>query len=221
MSYDVRKAHPYLVYDRMEFEVPVGDRGDNYDRFNVRFQEMYQSKRIIEQALAALPEGPVTITDPKVVLPEKEKVYNSIEGLMNHFKLIMEGIHVPAGEVYQAVEGANGELGFYIVSDGSGRPYRVRVRPPCFLGHGRAQQDADRPHDPGHHHDLRDDQHDRRRVRPLASRVTCSPPIANVFLTSVVESKNRNGVGIVLGGRGLIVNSGVSAIRRSDRSPSR
>ncbi|MGA7873139.1 MAG: NADH dehydrogenase (quinone) subunit D [Candidatus Binatus sp.] len=136
VSYDVRKAHPYLVYDRMEFEVPTGDRGDNYDRFNVRFQEMYQSKRIIEQALAALPEGPVTITDPKVVLPAKEKVYNSIEGLMNHFKLIMEGIHVPAGEVYQAVEGANGELGFYVVSDGSGRPYRVRVRPPCFLGMG-------------------------------------------------------------------------------------
>jgi NADH-quinone oxidoreductase subunit D len=136
VSYDVRKAHPYLVYDRMEFEVPTGDRGDNYDRFNVRFQEMYQSKRIIEQALAALPAGPVTITDPKVVLPDKEKVYNSIEGLMNHFKLIMEGIHVPAGEVYQAVEGANGELGFYVVSDGSGRPYRVRVRPPCFLGMG-------------------------------------------------------------------------------------
>ncbi len=136
VSYDVRKAHPYLVYDRMNFEVPLGDRGDNYDRFNVRFQEMYQSKRIIEQAIAALPEGPVTITDPKVVLPDKEKVYNSIEGLMNHFKLIMEGIHVPAGEVYQAVEGGNGELGFYIVSDGSGRPYRVRVRPPCFLGMG-------------------------------------------------------------------------------------
>jgi len=136
VSYDVRKAHPYLVYDRMEFEVPTGDRGDNYDRFNVRFQEMYQSKRIIEQALATLPEGPVMITDPGVVLPEKQKVYNSIEGLMNHFKLIMEGIHVRAGEVYQAVEAANGELGFYIVSDGSGRPYRVRVRPPCFLGMG-------------------------------------------------------------------------------------
>jgi NADH-quinone oxidoreductase subunit D len=136
VAYDVRKAHPYLVYDRMNFEIPTGDRGDNYDRFNVRFQEMYQSKRIIEQAMASIPDGPVTITDPKVVLPEKEKVYNSIEGLMNHFKLIMEGIHVPAGEVYQAVEGANGELGFYVVSDGSGRPYRVRVRPPCFLGMG-------------------------------------------------------------------------------------
>ena len=136
VSYDVRKAHPYLVYDRMDFEVPTGERGDNYDRFNVRFQEIYQSKRIIEQELASLPDGPVTITDPKVVLPAKEKVYNSIEGLMNHFKLIMEGIKVPAGEVYQAVEGANGELGFYVVSDGSGRPYRVRVRPPCFLGMG-------------------------------------------------------------------------------------
>jgi len=136
VAYDVRKAHPYLVYDRMQFEIPTGDRGDNYDRFNVRFQEVYQSKRIIEQALAAIPEGPVTITDPKVVLPDKQKVYNSIEGLMNHFKLIMEGIHVPAGEVYQAVEAANGELGFYVVSDGSGRPYRVRVRPPCFLGMG-------------------------------------------------------------------------------------
>jgi NADH-quinone oxidoreductase subunit D len=136
VSYDVRKAHPYLVYDRMDFEVPIGERGDNYDRFNVRFREMHQSKRIIEQALASLPEGPISITDPKVVLPPKEHVYNSIEGLMNHFKLIMEGIHVPAGEIYQAVEGANGELGFYVVSDGSGRPYRVRVRPPCFMGMG-------------------------------------------------------------------------------------
>jgi NADH-quinone oxidoreductase subunit D len=133
VAYDVRKAHPYLVYDRMEFEVPLGERGDNYDRFQVRFREIYESKKIIEQALKQIPTGPVAITDPKVVLPAKEKVYNSIEGLMNHFKLIMEGIKVPAGEVYQAVEGANGELGFYVVSDGSGRPYRVRVRPPCFL----------------------------------------------------------------------------------------
>ena len=133
VNYDVRKASPYLVYDRFDFEVPLGERGDNYDRFNVRFREIQQSRRIIEQAMAQLPEGPVEIADPRVVLPPKERVYNSIEGLMNHFKLIMEGIKVPAGEVYQAVEGANGELGFYVVSDGSGRPYRVRVRPPCFL----------------------------------------------------------------------------------------
>ncbi len=136
VPYDVRKAHPYLVYDRFDFDVPTGERGDNYDRFSLRVQEMYQSKRIIQQAMAQLPGGPVSITDPLIVLPPKEQVYNSIEGLMNHFKLIMEGIKVPAGEVYQAVEGANGELGFYVVSDGSGRPYRVRVRPPCFLGMG-------------------------------------------------------------------------------------
>jgi NADH-quinone oxidoreductase subunit D len=134
VPYDVRKAHPYLVYDRFDFEVPTGEKGDNYDRFNVRFQEMAQSRRIIEQALASIPEGPVSITDPGVVLPPKHRVYNSIEGLMNHFKLIMEGIKIPPGEAYSAVEGANGELGFYVVSDGSGRPYRVRVRPPCFFG---------------------------------------------------------------------------------------
>ena len=117
--------------------------------------------------MAQLPEGPIALDDPRIVLPPKERVYNSIEGLMNHFKLIMEGIKVPAGEVYQAVEGANGELGFYVVSDGSGRPYRVRVRPPCFLGMGALSQDAHRPYDRGHHGDLRHDQHDRRRVRPL------------------------------------------------------
>jgi NADH-quinone oxidoreductase subunit D len=140
VAYDVRKAHPYLVYDRFEFDVPTGSKGDNYDRFNVRFQEMYESRKIIEQAMRTLPEGPFALDDPRIVLPPKERVYNSIEGLMNHFKLIMEGIKVPAGEVYQAVEGANGELGFYVVSDGSGRPYRVRVRPPCFLGMGALAQ---------------------------------------------------------------------------------
>jgi NADH-quinone oxidoreductase subunit D len=133
VSYDVRKATPYLVYDRFDFEVPVGERGDNYDRFNMRFREIYESKKIVEQAMKQLPAGPIMVTDPKIALPPKERVYNSIEGLMNHFKLIMEGIKVPAGETYTAVEGANGELGFYVVSDGSGRPYRVRVRPPCFL----------------------------------------------------------------------------------------
>ncbi len=136
VAYDVRKADPYLVYDRMDFEVPVGEQGDNYDRFNVRFREMLQSKRIIEQAMRQMPAGPVNIDDHRYILPPKERVYNSIEGLMNHFKIIMEGIKVPAGEVYHAVEGANGELGFYVVSDGSGRPYRVRVRPPCFFGMG-------------------------------------------------------------------------------------
>ena len=133
VNYDVRKAQPYLVYDQMDFEVPLGTKGDNYDRFICRILEIEQSMRIVEQALEKMPLGPIALDDPKIVLPEKEKVYNSIEGLMNHFKFIMEGIQVPAGEVYFAVEGGNGELGFYIVSQGGGRPYRVRVRPPCFI----------------------------------------------------------------------------------------
>src|SRR6516165_9883954 len=140
VNYDVRKANPYLVYDRIDFDVPLGERGDNYDRFNVRFREMLESKKIIEQALRQIPEGPIEISDPRIVLPPKEKVYNSIEGLMNHFKLVIEGVKVPPGEVYHAVEGANGELGFFVVSDGSGRPYRVRVRPPCFLAMGALNQ---------------------------------------------------------------------------------
>ena len=134
VAYDVRKAQPYLVYDRMDFSVPTGTRGDNYDRFQVRLAEIEQSMRIIEQALAGLPDGPIAVTDPRYFLPPKQEVYNSIEGLMNHFKLVIEGQKVPAGEVYVATEGGNGELGFYLVSDGSGRPYRVRVRPPCFYG---------------------------------------------------------------------------------------
>jgi NADH-quinone oxidoreductase subunit D len=134
VAYDVRKVEPYLVYDRLDFVVPTGSRGDNYDRFMVRFAEMGQSMRIVEQALAQLPDGPITVTDPRFVLPPKQEVYTSIEGLMNHFKLVIEGQKVPPGEVYVATEGGNGELGFYLVSDGSGRPYRVRVRPPSFYG---------------------------------------------------------------------------------------
>ncbi len=136
VSYDVRKNCPYLFYDQVDFEVPLGTRGDNYDRFVVRMKEMEQSMRIAEQCLEKLPEGPVVIRDSRFALPPKRDVYNSIEGLMNHFKIVMEGIKIPAGEVYFAVEGGNGELGFYLVSDGSGRPYRVRVRPPCYYAMG-------------------------------------------------------------------------------------
>jgi NADH-quinone oxidoreductase subunit D len=136
VNYDVRKAEPYLVYGLLDFSVPLGDRGDNLDRFMCRFNEIEQSMRIVEQALRLIPPGPVSVDDKRVTLPEKQKVYGSIEGLMNHFKLIIDGIQVPEGETYQAVEGANGELGFYIVSDGGGRPYKLRVRPPCFLAMG-------------------------------------------------------------------------------------
>lgn len=134
VPYDVRKAQPYSGYDRFEFDIPTGTQGDNYDRFSVRFEEIKQSMAIIEQALNGLPSGPIRIDDPNITLPEKKQVYGNIEGLMNHFKLVIEGVKIPPGEVFQSVEGANGELGFYLVSDGSGRPYRVRVRPPCFFG---------------------------------------------------------------------------------------
>ncbi len=182
VEYDVRKAHPYLVYDRVEFDIPSGANGDTYDRYLVRIEEIRQSARIIRQALDQMPPGSVHVKEvPEVVpgwlmvdtakvgktsrlpflrvaadptlegsqkdfapyvrsserrvsLPPKEDVYGNIEGLMNHFMLIMEGngIRPPVGETYMAVEGANGELGFYIVSDGTDRAYRVRVRPPCF-----------------------------------------------------------------------------------------
>jgi NADH-quinone oxidoreductase subunit D len=129
---DVRKATPYLVYDRFDFDIPVGSNGDNYDRYLVRLEEMNQSMRIVEQALAQLPGGPITHPDFAVSLPPKEEVYGNIEALMAHFKLTFEGVKPPAGEVYQAVEGGNGEVGFYLVSDGTGNPWRLRVRPPCF-----------------------------------------------------------------------------------------
>ena len=132
VEHDLRKAEPYYHYDEFDFDIPVAENGDTYDRTMVRIEEVYQSIRIIHQALEKLPKGPVMTADARVALPPKEEVYGSIEGLMNHFKLIMHGILPPKGEVYSATEAANGELGFYIVSDGSMRPYRIKCRPPCF-----------------------------------------------------------------------------------------
>ncbi|OIO05265.1 MAG: NADH dehydrogenase (quinone) subunit D [Elusimicrobia bacterium CG1_02_56_21] len=140
MPLDVRKATPYLVYDRFDFDIPVGSNGDNYDRYLVRMEEMNQSMRIVEQALAQLPEGPINHPGYNVILPPKEEVSGNIEALMAHFKLTFEGVKPPKGEVYQAVEGGNGELGFYIVSDGTGSPWRMRVRPPCFALTGGLKQ---------------------------------------------------------------------------------
>jgi NADH-quinone oxidoreductase subunit D len=183
INYDVRKAFPYCAYDRMDFEVPLGERGDNYDRYLVRMEEMRQSIRIVRQCMRDMPGGPVNVdargnaiqsyemadraklgqtagllntistveptlegserpfherimtNDKRVALPNKGNTYGNIEGLMNHFKLIMDshGIRPPAGDTYFAVEGANGELGYYIASDGKDHPYRVHVRPPCFF----------------------------------------------------------------------------------------
>ncbi len=132
VAYDIRKDHPYLVYDRFDFDVPVGSVGDNFDRFAVRVEEMHQSMRIVEQALDQIQPGPTLLNDPRIVLPAKSETYNSIEAMISHFKLIMDGIRVPAGEIYSFTEGGNGELGFYIVSDGTGRPWKCRVRPPSF-----------------------------------------------------------------------------------------
>jgi NADH-quinone oxidoreductase subunit D len=176
IGYDVRKAHPYLIYDRLSFDIPVGERGDNYDRYMVRMKEMDQSLRIVEQCLERLrkspspvivegiepaeavrqgrvqrPAEPVSLSpnlegsekalypgilaaDSRYVIPPKEDAYTSIEGLISHFKFFMKGhgIRPPKGEVYFSVEGGNGELGFYIVSDGTDRPYRLHLRAPCF-----------------------------------------------------------------------------------------
>ena len=134
VPYDVRRSHPYLKYGEVEFDVPVGGKGDCFDRFMVRIDEMRQSVRIIEQCVARMAdEGSVNVEDPRVILPPKDEVYSSIEGTIQHFKIIMEGLKIPPGEVYGYTEGGNGELGFYLVSDGSGTPYRVRIRPPSFF----------------------------------------------------------------------------------------
>lgn len=132
VSLDVRKSQPYYGYDALDFDIPVGTSGDIYDRYLVRFEEMRQSVRIIEQVCKNVPGGDYTIRDKGIVLPEKKDVYGNIEGLMNHFMLVIKGLRPPVGEVYDATEAANGELGFYLVSDGSANPYRLKVRPPCF-----------------------------------------------------------------------------------------
>lgn len=132
VGYDVRKAHPYLGYETYDFKVPVATGGDTLARYLVRVEEVRQSLRLVEQGLARLAPGPIISDDHRVALPAKDKVYTEMESLIWHFKLIMDGMRVPAGEVYGFTEGANGELGFYIVSDGSGKPYRIKVRPPCF-----------------------------------------------------------------------------------------
>ena len=132
VPYDLRKARPYYHYDEFDFDVPVGKNGDSYDRIFVRIEEMHQSLRIIEQAFTRLPEGPIFVEDKRVVLPQKEKVHGTMEGLINHFKMVIEGVKPPPCEIYDSIEAPNGELGFYIVSDGSSNPYRIKVRPPCF-----------------------------------------------------------------------------------------
>ncbi len=132
IPWDIRKAQPYDVYDRMAFDVPVGTRGDCYDRFMVRVEEVRQSARIMKQCLSEMPEGPVASLDRKVVPPKRGEMKRSMEALIHHFKLYTEGFHVPAGEVYVATESPKGEFGVYLVSDGTNKPYRCKIRPTAF-----------------------------------------------------------------------------------------
>ncbi|MFM8603647.1 MAG: NADH dehydrogenase (quinone) subunit D [Gemmatimonadota bacterium] len=133
VAYDVRKDVPYLDYETYDFDVPVGTNGDVYDRFLVRFEELRQSVRILEQALARLPEGPVNVDDPRVILPPKHKATSEMESMIHHFKLVMEGPRPPIGEAYVPVESPKGEKGYYFVSDGTAKPVRWRIRPPSYV----------------------------------------------------------------------------------------
>jgi NADH-quinone oxidoreductase subunit D len=133
VDYDMRKAHPYLVYDRLKFDVPLGTVGDCYDRYLVRMEEMRQSVRIVHQCLDQLPGGPVNIPDGKTVLPPKEKVLTGMEELIHQFILVTQGVNAPPGEVYFGAENPKGELGFYIHSRGGGTPYRLKIRAPSFV----------------------------------------------------------------------------------------
>ena len=132
VKYDVRKAFPYSSYEQFDFEIPIGTVGDVYDRYIVRLREMEWSNAIVEQALERLPKGPIIANDPRITLPPKDDVLTDIASLIRQFKIVSEGFTPPQGEVYASVEASKGELGFYIVSDGSNRPYRLRIRTPSF-----------------------------------------------------------------------------------------
>jgi NADH-quinone oxidoreductase subunit D len=133
IDYDVRVMNPYSSYEDFQFDIPIGENGDTYDRFMVRNEEIWQSLRIIQQALDNLPEGPYHADAPHYYLPEKQDVYTKMEALIYHFKIVMGEIDAPVGEVYHAVEGGNGELGYYLISDGGRAPARLHFRRPCFI----------------------------------------------------------------------------------------
>ena len=133
VDYDVRVANPYSRYQDFNFSIPIGTNGDTYDRFMVRIQEMWESISIIKQAFEGLPEGPIHADVPSFYLPEKQEVYSKMEALIYHFKIVMGETDIPKGEVYHSVEGGNGELGYYLISDGGRTPYRLHFRRPCFI----------------------------------------------------------------------------------------
>ncbi len=133
IAWDLRKSRPYEIYDQLDFDIPVGKNGDCYDRYLIRVEEMYQSIKIIKQVLAKMPKGPVKTLDPKIAPPSRAQMKKSMEAMIHHFKLYTEGYHVPAGEVYAAVEAPKGEFGVHLIADGSNKPYRCRIKAPGFL----------------------------------------------------------------------------------------
>jgi NADH-quinone oxidoreductase subunit D len=133
VAYDVRKDNPYLGYEDYTFDVPVGEHGDNYDRYLIRLEEMFQSTRILEQALGKLKPGPINVDDPRLILPPKSRAMSDMEAMIFHFKQVMEGVRAPVGEAYLGIENPKGELGYYFVSDGTAKPVRWRIRPPSFI----------------------------------------------------------------------------------------
>jgi NADH-quinone oxidoreductase subunit D len=145
VAWDLRRAQPYDVYDKMDFEIVLGKHGDAYDRFLIRFEEMRQSLKIMQQCLNDMPKGPITSLDPKISPPKRAEMKHSMEALINHFKLYTEGYRVPAGEVYVATEAPKGEFAVYLVSDGSNKPYRCKIRAPGFV-HLQAMDDLCRGH---------------------------------------------------------------------------
>ena len=167
MNYDLRKVEPYAAYDKVEFDVPLGKNGDVYDRYVVRSTRLRQSNRIIKQCLDMMQAGPVVTDDPRYAIPEKMKVMQNMQSLAHQFVLMSKWVPMPKGEVYVATEAPKGELGFYIVSDGSGRPYRIKIRAPSFVHvsalpkmvTGHMMADVDRLY--------RYDRYRARRVRPV------------------------------------------------------
>ncbi len=132
LPWDLRKSQPYEIYDQLDFDIPIGKHGDCYDRYLVRVAEMRESIKIIHQCLHKIPDGPVMTDDYKVAPPPRAEMKRSMEAMIHHFKFYTEGFHVPAGEVYTAVEAPKGEFGVYLVSDGTNRPYRCKIRAPSF-----------------------------------------------------------------------------------------
>lgn len=142
VDWDLRRDNPYSGYEKYQFKVPVGEKCDTFDRYKVRLVEMREAVKIVRQALDSLKPGPVLADLPQVCYPPKESVYDTIEGLIHHFKIASEGFPAPEGEVYQGVEAPKGELGYYLVSDGGNKPYRMRIRPPSFVNLGAIEKMA-------------------------------------------------------------------------------